>query len=214
MDLSLRDVTRILNVSESTLARWVSDEGLPAFVINGRYRFNRVDVLEWASRQRLSTAALFATPPDSFGLADLLAGNVHYGVPGSDVASVMAAVAERLPLAGAREKALAARMLADREGIGSTGVGGGIAIPHARSPLVFPVGRPAAALCFLERPVSFAAPDGRPVEVVWALVTPTVRAHLSLLARVATALHDPRLLELLRARAAETTILARLKELG
>ena len=213
MDLSLKDVAKILKVSEDTLTHWVSEEGLPAFVINGRYRFNRVDILEWASRRNLPTAALYESGPEALSLAALLEGNIHYGVPGTDIASAMAAVADRLPLSAA-DRALAARILSDREGIGSTGVGGGIALPHARSPLVFATERPLAALCFMAVPIPFNAPDGKPVEIILALVTPTVRGHLQLLARAASALQDARLLELMRARRPAPELLARLKELA
>lgn len=216
MDLSLREAAEILKVSETTLSRWVDAEGLTAYVINGRYRFNRVDLLEWASHRKLPTAALFspAGDPADPGLAALLEGNIHYRVPGEDLKSAMAAVAARLPLAGARDKELAAQVLSAREALGSTAVGDGIAIPHARNPLVFAVDRPALALCFLEKPVDFGAADGAPVHTLFALVTPTVRVHLLLLSKISRALHDAAFRELLRERASAERILARLKELS
>lgn len=214
MDISMREAARLLNVSESTLSRWVSDEKLPAFIINGRYRFNRVDLLEWAGRRGLPAAGLYQAGPDDLPLAALLDGNIHYTVPGTDVKSVMEAVADRLPLPSPAEKALAAQALADREGIGSTGVGEGIALPHARSPLVFPTERPILALCFLAQAVPFGAADGKPVSIVWAFVSPTIRAHLALLAKISSALHDPRLRELLDKRRPADEILARLGELS
>lgn len=216
MDLSLREAASVLGVSESTLARWVDAEGLTAYLINGRYRFNRVDLLEWASHRKLPAAALFesaeaASPVD---LAALLEGNIHYQVPGADRASVMAAVAELLPLPNARDKALAARLLAEREAMGSTAIGDGIAVPHARSPLVFAMDRPVVALSFLKVPVPFGSGDGTPVRTVFALVTPTVRVHLALLAKVSLALHDAAFRGLLRDRAEAPKLLARLRELA
>ena len=110
MDLNLRDAAKLLKVSESTLSRWV-DEGLPAFMINGRYRFNRIDLLEWANHRRISAVALYHLHEDSVpSLDSLLEGNIHHDVPGSDKKAVMAAVAERLPLANPRDKALAAEL--------------------------------------------------------------------------------------------------------
>ncbi|MBI4425865.1 MAG: PTS sugar transporter subunit IIA [Elusimicrobia bacterium] len=214
MDLSLREAARILNVSESTLSRWVNEEGLSAVVINGRYRINRVDLLEWANQRKIDTTVLYAAAPESIALHALLEGNIHYGVAASDVNSAMAAVAQLLPLPSARDKALAAQALAEREASASTGIGDGIAIPHAQSPLVFPVERPMLALCFLARPIPFDAPDGKPVDVVWVLVSPTIRAHLALLARVASVLHDGKLRLLLAKRSPAPEILARVKELS
>jgi len=213
MDLNLRDAAKILNVSESTLSRWIKEEGLPAFLINSRYRFNRVDLLEWASHHNIPAAALYQAP-EGRGvptLASLLEGNIHYDVPGNDMKTVMTAVAERLPLANSRDKALAAQALADREAKGSTVIGDGVAIPHVRSPLIFGVDRPLLTLCFLAETVPFE-PEGRsPVGVVFALVSPTIRAHLTLLANVSAALHDDAFRRLLGRRAPEAEILVHLR---
>ena len=214
MDLNLRDAAKILDVSESTISRWISDEALPAFMINGRYRFNRIDLLEWATQRHIPAAALY--PPMEGGVPAfdlLLEGNIHYDVPGSDKTAVMAAVAQRLPLASPRDKALAAQALAEREAKGSTVIDG-IAIPHARSPLIFGVDRPIVILCFLKEAVSFCVPPPVPVHIVWALVSPTIRAHLALLAKVSSALHDAEFRQLLDRRAAAPEILARLRKLA
>lgn len=210
MDLNIRDAAKTLKVSESTLSRWIKEEGLPAFLINGRYQFNRVDLLEWASRHDIPATALYQAPEGQGvpPLASLLEGNIHYDVPGSDMKTVMAAVAERLPLANARDKALAALALADRELKGSTVVGEGVAIPHVRSPLIFGVDRPLLTLCFLAQTVPFEAEGRSPVGVVFALVSPTVRSHLALLAAIASALHDAEFRRLLGRRAPAAEILA------
>lgn len=214
MDLSLREAAKLFSVPEAKLAKWIADEGLPAYMINGRYRFNRVDLLEWANSRRIPAPALYRLPEGDLGALDaLLEGNIHHGVPGADKAAVMAAVAERLPLAGPAEKALAAQALAEREAHGATIIDG-IALPHARSPLVFGVERPVLALCFLAQTVPFGPDGAAPVRVVWALVSPTVRAHLALLAKVAAALHDAEFRALLDRRAPAPELLAALRRLA
>jgi PTS system nitrogen regulatory IIA component len=75
--------------------------------------------------------------------------------------------------------------------LGSTGVGDGIAVPHVRNPIVPHVPRPSVTLCFLEQPVAFAALDGKPVSVLFTVISPTLRGHLYLMARLAFALLDP-----------------------
>ena len=213
MDLNLRDAAKILNISESKLSRLIKDEGLPAFMINGRYRFNRIDLLEWANHREMPVAALYHSPDERgtpFQLDALLEGNIHYDVSGGDKKAVLAAVAELLPLASPRDKALAAQALWDREVKGSTVIDG-IAFPHARSPLIFGVDRPIVTLSFLKTPVSFETSDAAPVRVVWTLVSPTVRVHLALLAKVASALHDAEFRRLLDEPALAPELLARLR---
>ncbi len=94
-----------------------------------------------------------------------------------------------------------------RESAGSTAVGDGIAIPHPRHPVVLPVGRPMLTLCFLERPVDFGAADRQPVHTLFVLVSPTIRAHLRMLARIACALRDEPLRAVLKRRGPPAEVL-------
>ncbi len=216
MDLSLSDAARMLGVSESEVSRWIKDEGLSAFMINSRYWLNRVDLLEWANRRKIPAAALYQPPEgrgSPFQLDLFLEGHIHYDVPGNGKKDVMAAIAERLPLPSAREKALAAQALWDREATSATIIDG-IAIPHARSPLIFGVDRPIVTLCFLKNAVSFKEADAAPVQIVWTLVSPTIRVHLAILAKVAAALHDAEFRRLLDKPAAAPELIARLRQAG
>lgn len=89
-----------------------------------------------------------------------------------------------------------AAALAAREALGSTGTGGGIALPHARLPaLAAPVG----FLARLDRPVAFDAVDGRPVDLVFLLLSPAAdAAHLRALAAVSRRLRTPGVAEAMR----------------
>ena len=95
------------------------------------------------------------------------------------------------------ERKLFDRLL-ERERLGSTGIGGGIAIPHGRkAPMVKPLGLFAR----MAHPVDFDAIDERPVDIVFLLVTPEGAGadHLKALARVSRLLRDRSLVEKLRA---------------
>jgi PTS system nitrogen regulatory IIA component len=91
-----------------------------------------------------------------------------------------------------------AAALTAREALGSTGVGNGIAVPHAQLSQL-----PATAGFFaqLERPVDFASIDGKPVDLVFLLLgPPQARAeHLSLLAAGTRRLREKPVAEALRA---------------
>ena len=67
------------------------------------------------------------------------------------------------------------RLFLAREASTSTAIGRGIALPHARNPVILHVEHPMVTLCFLEQPVEFGASDGKPVEVLFSLVCPTMR---------------------------------------
>jgi len=74
--------------------------------------------------------------------------------------------------------------LVKREELGSTGVGGGVAIPHAR---FAQVNKPFGMLARLRKPIAFDAVDGRPVDVVFLLLLPgsPVGEQLGALASIA-----------------------------
>jgi PTS system nitrogen regulatory IIA component len=77
-----------------------------------------------------------------------------------------------------------------REEMGSTGFGDGIAIPHARYPIVTNISKVIVSICFSKEPVDFFEIDGKPVSCLFTLVSPTVRSHLQMLSRIAFVLKD------------------------
>jgi PTS system nitrogen regulatory IIA component len=205
MELRVRDVARLLNVSEPTVYRWVRQGALAAHRVGEQYRFHRV------------SPELF-TPPGSpeatFSLqAALERGGVYREVPGERRDQVLAAIAELPGIPSGVNRSQLAQLLIGRETLASTAVGDGIAIPHPRDPLVVGVEEPHVLLCFLGRPVDFGAIDGLPVRALFTLLAPSVRQHLQILAKLAFVLHDPALRELLNRVAPQRAILDRIRAL-
>jgi nitrogen PTS system EIIA component len=87
--------------------------------------------------------------------------------------------------------------LGKRERLGSTGMGGGIAIPHAR---FAQIGKPFGMFLRLKRPVDFEAVDDKPVDTIMLLLLPDepAGARLSALACIARKLRDPAVTAALR----------------
>ena len=99
-------------------------------------------------------------------------------------------------LTGQSERAIL-EVLLQREKLGSTGVGNGIAIPHGKLPKL---GRLFGLFARLERPIDFEALDGQPVDLIFLLLAPEAAGadHLKALARVARLLRDPEVTRKLR----------------
>ncbi len=119
---------------------------------------------------------------------------------GLDVSSKHCAFAEIARFVGARHGLPVADVLAgldEREELGSTAIGLGVAIPHAR---VRTLTQPIAAFVRLKWAIPFDAPDGKPVTDVLALLVPyhANDAHLLLLAQVAEMFCDKAFRESLR----------------
>jgi mannitol/fructose-specific phosphotransferase system IIA component (Ntr-type) len=82
------------------------------------------------------------------------------------------------------------RALQDREELHSTGIGDGIALPHARTALTGLVEHPAIVIGRHPLGIPFGAMDHRPVRLFFLLVTTSVTQHLQVLARVSRLLRD------------------------
>jgi PTS system nitrogen regulatory IIA component len=196
MQLSIRDLTELLNVAESTVSRWIKQRGLPAQQVGGQYRVNRAELLEWATanRVRVSLELFDHLEADAEAvpcLAEALeAGGIHYQLEDTDKGRALRALVRVLPLPDGVDRELLLRLFLAREASASTALGDGIAIPHVRNPIVLHVSRPTVTLAFLARPVDFGALDGKPVHVLFSIVSPTTRSHLQLLSRLSFALHD------------------------
>jgi nitrogen PTS system EIIA component len=92
-----------------------------------------------------------------------------------------------------------------REELGSTGLGGGIAIPHAR---IAELSAPFGVIARLRRPIDFDAIDGQPVDIVFLLLLPMTSTgeQLNALAAVARKLRDPGIVRELRAAQDSSTL--------
>jgi PTS system nitrogen regulatory IIA component len=104
--------------------------------------------------------------------------------------------AKAAELTGQSERTILENLL-QREKLGSTGVGNGVAIPHGKLPNL---GNVFGLFARLERPVDFEALDGQPVDLIFLLLAPEGAGadHLKALARVARLLRDPEVARKLR----------------
>lgn len=101
--------------------------------------------------------------------------------------------------------------LLDRESLGPTGVGQGVALPHARMPELDAV---KGAFLLLEKPVDFDSVDRQPVDIVFALFAPEAAGveHLKALALVSRTLRESAMCAKLRANTDAATLYTILTE--
>jgi nitrogen PTS system EIIA component len=129
----------------------------------------------------------------------LSADNVMTDVAAADKKKLLSALARK---AGAIVDVLPERLFAElgkREELGSTGMGGGVAIPHAR---FNQVAKPFGILVRLRQALDFDAVDGEPVDIVFLLLLPEAAPtgdQLGALALVARKLRNPKTMAALRA---------------
>jgi len=110
-------------------------------------------------------------------------------------AQLLRDLADRVALALGLDAPKLTTALLRREELGSTGLGGGIAIPHTRMP---GLQKPFTVLAILRTPIQFDAIDGQPVDIVFLLVAPDNGDALKALAGISRILRNPAILEQLR----------------
>jgi len=106
--------------------------------------------------------------------------------------AILAELADRFAAVYGLDRAAVVERIEEREKLGSTGFGRGVAIPHAR---IVGLNRPVAAFLRLEAPVAFDAADGMPVDLVFGLLSPehAGAAHLHALAAISRMMRDERM---------------------
>jgi PTS system nitrogen regulatory IIA component len=219
MQLTVRQAATYFGVDDQTVRRWIADKDLPVHRANERLHLNAIEVWEWAvehgvpvSRRLLEDAR--RTPDQAPPLSELLErGGIHRELAVGEKAAVLAGIVAHLPLPSEVDREFLLTVLEAREAMGSTGIGDGIAIPHVRNPILLHVKRPFVSLFLLDRPVDFEAIDGKPVHALFVVVATSVSVHLRTLAHLGHVLRDPTLRRLLADRAADASIVARIREL-
>lgn len=193
MQLGIKDAARLLEVPDKTVYRWIEEGRLPAYRVNDEYRFNRAELLEWAAAQKLKVSPHIyrEVDPDLPVFADALAaGGVHGPIRAGNKAQALEAAVSLLSLPPGVDRGSILGMMLAREAHARTAIGGGIAVPHARNPVVLDTDKPLVAAVYLDPPVDFQAEDKKPVHALFAIISTTIRGHLHLLSRLAYMLHD------------------------
>src|SRR5512135_662538 len=100
MKLLVKDAARLLNVSEKTIYRWIKQGSIPAYRLQEQYRFNRAELLEWATARRIAVSPEIFREEESEKESlprltqALRAGGIHYRIGGDDRSAVLHHVVE------------------------------------------------------------------------------------------------------------------------
>lgn len=218
MDLKIKDVAELLNVSEKTIRRWLGEGKIPAYRLHHQYRFSRVEIENWMVRRRLKSEENASFTPKQSQLPKEkenpavrrgiyqfnLYRAIHYGGVFTDVKgktkeelirNTMDVVAERLGL----DADLVSELLLDREKLMPTALSNGVAVPHTRDFLLnFPFDM--IVLVYPEEPIEYGALDGQPVHSLFFLFSMSDKTHLHLLAKLAYLSADSQALEMLKTK--------------
>jgi PTS system nitrogen regulatory IIA component len=215
MDLKIKDVADLLNVSETTIRRWLTEGKIPAYRLNHQYRFDRTEIEDWVMKKKLGhtpeefvvkgVSKAAAEPEEKTGIRQYsLFRAIHKGAVLRNVAgkaknelirNTMKKIAGDLNL----DAEGLSELLLDRENLQSTGIGHGIAIPHTRDYLL-ETGHDVVVVAFPEKPIDYDALDGEPVHTLFFLFACEDKRHLHLLSKIAHLSSLPETMALLKSK--------------
>lgn len=211
--LSFQELAASLEVPVDTLERWIRQGRIPVTRMGASCLFNEENLSHWARqhhlgfgmKKRLSPAGCASGESD---IAEALErGVVIPHLLGKTPVEILHEMVQAVPdLPQALAPSLLDRLL-ERERLGSTGVGRGIAIPHPRTPLAGFPEKNCIVVAFTDTPVPYDAIDRKPVFAFFLLLAPDVRGHLFLLSRLSTFLRDEDFYGLLREKPEKNRLL-------
>src|SRR6266481_3653783 len=157
MELNSAQVGCLLRLDEQVVREWARAGKLPHVYSQGRYRYNRQAILEWAPAHNhpLSLPTKEAQTDRSLPPLKEVFSTKHfyYNVPGGNFSEAVRAALDRLDLPPENDKDLICDLMVSREKLMTTAVGDGVAVPHVRVPVVVNVPAPVYGVFFLCRGV-------------------------------------------------------------
>jgi nitrogen PTS system EIIA component len=196
LNLSVKDVAELLNVSEKTIYRMIKDETIPCFRVGGQWRFDRGEIASWIEDTRefhYDSGGRGAASDDEYiSVTDMLrSGGIYHNVAGETkeaaVMSCLDCIKTAIPQIDIKRLFDA---IIERENLCSTAIGNGIAFPHPRPFREFTASLSSIALCRLERPIPFGALDNEDVDTLFFIFPKSERRFLRIQAKLSRLLKD------------------------
>ena len=222
MELKLKEVAEMLQVSDKTIYRWVKDGKIPCYRINHQYRFHQDEIDKWAqlNRKQKNSAHTIAPPKESKELnipteISLLEkvknGGIYYRITSSDIKTAISNSVDIIKLPSSLESASLLEILLKREEMASTAIGNGIAFPHPREQIVPNISEESISICLLENPILGYALDNEPIHTLIIILSSTPETHLRILSRLSFLCRDEKFISLLKQSASRENILKYIK---
>ncbi|MHB1686730.1 MAG: PTS sugar transporter subunit IIA [Ignavibacteriaceae bacterium] len=210
MELKIKDIVNLFQVSEKTVYRWIKDKKIPCYRINHQYRFNRTEINEWilSNKIELSSSLInLVASQNPETLSKLIERGGIVPIAGESVKDILRNAIEKIHSPGNLSKEDVLGALLSREELMPTAIGNGIAIPHPRNPIVTDVNNAGVSICYLSKPAEFGALDKQPVHTLFILLTASPRMHLDVLSKISYLCQDKTFLEMLKRQAQKEEIL-------
>ncbi|MBA3722688.1 MAG: PTS sugar transporter subunit IIA [Parachlamydiaceae bacterium] len=235
MDLKIKEVAELFNVSETTIRRWISDGKIPSYRIDQLhpdYRFSIPEMENWLISHKLAKTnevSPFAEKPRTnnkteeddqknkggikqFSLFRAVhKGDVLHSVPGDSKEDVIRTTMRRSVKNLNIDAEVISELLLDREKLMPTALNNGIGVPHTRDTR-HNAHHDVVLVAFPEKTLEYGALDNKPVHTLFFLFACDDKRHLHLLAKIAHLSSQPKAIEFFQTRPSKDQVLDYLKQ--
>jgi excisionase family DNA binding protein len=192
--MTISEVAEILKISEKTVSRMLQEGSIPGFKVANQWRFYRDDFYkwidhkrgEWGNRARAGLASMLSNEIESVPVSRLTNEKlIVTNIPDASKKSVLTMLTQ--PLVDNNIVNNASQFvdgLMAREELMSTGVGGGIAIPHLRNPEMVKPEKPLLVIGISKKGVDWDSFDSEPVKIFMLPLSGDEVVHLKMLAAI------------------------------
>jgi nitrogen PTS system EIIA component len=204
MHLSVKDVAKMLNVSEKTVYRMIRNETIPFYRVGGQWRFDRRHIRSWLADAGQFTVKTVSDEPTSedeetISISEFLRrGGIYRDIKGQTKSAAVRACLDQI---GKTVPHLDTRKLFDsimeRERLCPTAIGNELAMPHPRHFSRFTT-LSYIALCFLEQPIPFESLDKDHVDTLVFIFPRSERRFLRIQAKLLRLFKDDQVLAMLK----------------
>ena len=228
MDLKIKDVAELLNVSEKKIYELIEEGKIPAYKLNDKYRFNRTEIENWVLNQKKvnpfstkhhylklkETQKIIKRQIGSQAFAlykSIYKGGVIFDKGGDDKKNVIKRsvdiIAKNLNL----DAEVLLELLMDREKLMPTALNNGIAIPHTRD-FLLPKPYDVVTVVYLDEPIEYGALDQKKVDLLFFLFACNDKKHLHLLAKIAHLANSKKSFDFLKSKPEKEQLLSYIKK--
>ena len=237
MDLKIKDVAELLNVSETTIRRWLAEGKIPAYRLHHQYRFSRIEIENWMMSCRLKKGTGSFLPSEEeqiypvekekrdpfedshaykgmqqFSLyRAVYRGGVLTDLTSKTKGEIIAKTMETMAGTLALDPTVMTELLLDREQLMPTALNNGIAVPHTRD-FLLKGPTDVIVVVFPYEPIDWGALDENPVHTLFFLFACDDKRHLHLLAKLAHLSSNDEALELMRSHPGKKELLSYIKD--
>jgi nitrogen PTS system EIIA component len=210
MNLKIKDICELLQVSEKTVYRWIKDNKIPTYKINNQYRFNKAEINDWILKNKITVTEKIlemGVSKTSVLLVELIRrGGIFYSIQAVDIKEALTKAVDimKIPQEVSKESVLS--LLLEREELMPTTVGKGLAFPHSRNPILADIENESVTVVFLKKELNYQSLDGIPIHTLFIIMSANPKRHLEILSKLSFLCQQNEFLQLLKKRAQKEKI--------